>query len=96
MQAQVGGSSCAVVKDQPGSGIYFAPDGLHVPLAPGNERAAKCKLGPFFARLPGGGKALFAPDEKAATTLVGLRAYVAAGGPEQWELDGIVWKSSKQ
>lgn len=41
----MGGAALAVVKDQPGSGIHFGPDGLAIPLAPGNERAAKCKVG---------------------------------------------------
>lgn len=42
---QVGGAALAVVKDQPGSGIHFGPDGLAIPLAPGSERTAKCKVG---------------------------------------------------
>jgi len=29
------------------------------------------------------------------TELVWLRVYVAQGGPEQWELDGIVWQTSQ-
>lgn len=29
------------------------------------------------------------------TELKWLRAYVTAGGPEQFELDGIIWKTSK-
>lgn len=77
---QVGGAALAVVRDAPSSGIFFGPDGLHIPLAPGAEQAAKCKLGPFYARLPGGGKSLFAEGESArGTQLVGLRAYVAEG-----------------
>ncbi|PRW18377.1 Interferon-induced 44 family [Chlorella sorokiniana] len=93
---KVGGAALAVVKDQPSSGIHFGPDGLSIPLAPGNERLAKCKLGPYYARLPDGGKSLFAPTESGrGTPLAGLRVYLAEGGPEQWELDGIVWKTKR-
>lgn len=41
---QVGGPSQAVIRDGEGLGIFFGPDGLHIPLAPGSERTAKCKL----------------------------------------------------
>lgn len=150
---QVGGAALAVVRDAPNSGVFFGPDGLHIPLAPGKERQARCKLGPLYARMPDGGNCLFAAGESAKNTqLVGLRVYVAEGpgeprlhaccgsdgkgacagcaavrswpqhaagcgrifcsgcmgaagplrcrvgfpGPagEQWELDGIVWKTS--
>lgn len=167
--SQVGGAALAVVKDQPSSGIHFGPDGLAIPLAPGSERLAKCKvrmpdgrcteggrckggmalfwllppaawqdgawrasrlcyrtqlcllrsslhsrhlspsfvpmlhnplpptqLGPYYARLPDGGKSLFAAGESGrGTLLAGLRVYLAEGGPEQWELDGIVWKTKR-
>lgn len=76
----MGGAALAVVKDAPGSGIWFGPDGLHIPLVPGAEQAAKCKLGPYYARLPDGGKSLFAASESGrGTQLVGLRAYVREG-----------------
>lgn len=93
---QVGGAALAVVRDQQGSGIQFGPDGLAIPLQPGAERQAKCKLGPYYARMPGGGKSLFAADESArGTQLSGLRVYVAQGEGEKWELDGIVWRTSR-
>ena len=47
---QVGGPALAVVRDAAGQGLFFGPDGLHIPLAPGNERLAKCKLGPYYSR----------------------------------------------
>ena len=60
------------------------------------------KLGSYYAKTPSGGKSLFADAETAVrraggkgTDLKFLRAYVAAGDPEAWELDGIVWKSSQ-
>lgn len=92
----MGGPALAVVKDAPNSGIFFGPDGLHIPLAPGNERAARCKLGPYYARMPGGGKSLFGESEGAATQLAGLRAYVAEGSGEEWELNGIVWSTKRK
>lgn len=33
-----------MIRDGEGLGIFFGPDGLHIPLAPGSERTAKCKL----------------------------------------------------
>ncbi|KAL4458167.1 hypothetical protein ABPG75_013032 [Micractinium tetrahymenae] len=91
---KVGGPSQAVIRDGEGLGIFFGPDGLHIPLARGSERTAKCKLGPYYARMPDGGKSLFGPGENArGTQLVGLRVYVAEGAGEQWELDGIVWRT---
>ena len=54
------------------------------------------QLGPYYARLPDGGKSLFAASETGrGTQLAGLRVYLAEGGPEQWELDGIVWKTKR-
>ncbi|PSC73341.1 ATPase AAA [Micractinium conductrix] len=88
---KVGGPALAVVRDAAGQGLFFGPDGLHIPLAPGNERLAKCKLGPYYSRLPDGGKCLFAAGESGkGVQLMGLRAYVAEGRGEEWELDGIV------
>lgn len=93
---QVGGASLAVTRDNPSSGIHFGADGLAIPLAAGKERMAKCKLGPYFARLPDGGNSLFAPGEsQRGAPLTWLRVYVAQGGPEEWELDGIVWKTRR-
>ena len=69
-----------MTKDQAGLGIWFAPDGLAIPLAPGAERLAKCKLGPYYQRMPGGGKSLFAAGESPrGVQLTGLRVYVAEG-----------------
>lgn len=30
-----------MVKDEPGQGIHFGPDGLAIPLQPGSERTAR-------------------------------------------------------
>jgi hypothetical protein len=57
------------------------------------------KLGSYYAKPESGARNLFAAGEEVkrgkGTTLEWLRVYVAAGGPEQFELDGIVWKTSK-
>jgi hypothetical protein len=86
---QVGGAALAVVRDQAGQGIFLGPDGLHIPLAPGNERLAKCKLGPYYSRLPDGGNNLFAVGESArAVQLTNLRVYVREGEGEAQEQQG--------
>lgn len=73
-----------MVRDSEGQGIWFGPDGLHIPLAASSEQLAKCKLGPYYARMPDGGKSLFAVGENArGVQLVGLRAYVAEGKGER-------------
>lgn len=80
---QVGGPDQAVLRDEPGQGIWFA-DGLVVPLAPGKERAAKSKLGAFYARKPNTARHLYAegaPVKGGArgTQLASLHVWVAAG-----------------
>jgi hypothetical protein len=57
------------------------------------------KLGSYYAKLPAGGKKLFAEGEEVkkgkGTQLEWLRVYVSEGGYEVHKLDGIVWKTSK-
>ncbi|CAG9467377.1 unnamed protein product [Pedinophyceae sp. YPF-701] len=91
---KVGGPSMAVV-DKPDSGPQFGAEGLTIPLTPGKERVARSRLGTFYSRIDASKKRdLFAPDEDwKGTTLTRLRVYVGAGKGEEWELDGIVWKS---
>lgn len=58
------------------------------------------KLGSYYAKPAGGARNLFAAGEEVkrgkGSQLVWLRVYVASGGPEQFELDGIIWKTSKE
>lgn len=94
---KVGGAGLAVM-DDPNRGIQFGAEGLSIPLTGGTQaRAAKCRLGTYYARnscLPAGGRSLFAKDESLkGTELLSLKAYVADGPAEQWQLDGIVWQS---
>jgi len=57
------------------------------------------KLGSYYSRRPDGARNLFAAGEEVkrgkGVELKWLRTFVAAGGPENFELDGIIWKSSK-
>jgi len=92
---KAGGPALAVT-DAPEVGPVVGVDALVVPLRAGAERAAKSRLGTYFERRPDGGRTLFSPAEGGKAQLRSLRAYVAEGGPEQWELDGIVWKTSRE
>ncbi|KAL4458906.1 hypothetical protein ABPG75_013771 [Micractinium tetrahymenae] len=79
---KVGGPDQAILRDQPGHGIWFA-DALVVPLAPGKERAVRSKLGAFYARKPSTARHLYAegaPVKGGArgTELASLHVWVAA------------------
>lgn len=90
---KVGGSSLAVV-DKAGKGPQFGADGLKILLQEGKERSAQSRLGSYYEKIPGGGRSLFAAGEDwKAATLRDLKVVVAVGDPEQWNLDGIVWKT---
>jgi len=92
---KVGGPSLAVTGDRPGEGPQFGAEGLTVKMAAGAERTAKSRLGTFYARMPGKVRHVFAPQENPrGAQLRRLRAYVGVGEGEQWELDGIVWRTS--
>ena len=79
---QVGGPGGALLRDEPGQGIWFG-DALVAPLAPGKERAIKSKLGAFYARKPNTARHLYAegaPVKGGArgTELASLHVWVAA------------------
>ncbi|CAL8463201.1 g2735 [Coccomyxa elongata] len=90
---KVGGAGLAVI-DKAESGPLFGAEGLSIPLQQGQERVGKSRLGSYYARRADGGRTLFAVGEEKRAQLVDLKVFVAAGGPEEWQLDGIVWKSS--
>lgn len=91
---KVGGPSLAVI-DKPEAGIQFGAEGLRL-LVPGREREARSRLGTFYAKLPDGGRSLFASSEDPkSATVVSLQCYVAEGAGEAWQLDGIIWKTQK-
>lgn len=95
---KIGGDSLAVC-DQADTGPVFGADALVVSLKEPNPREAKCRLGAYYERLPDGSRNLFAAEEKmrgggGKAELVSLQVLVAEGKGEEWELDGIVWKTS--
>ena len=69
---QIGGPNLAVL-DGASSGIRFGAEGLTIGLQVGNERQAKSRLGSYYAKLPNGGRSLFAAPEKTKTELTDLR-----------------------
>lgn len=92
---KVGGPSLAVI-DNPSAGIQFGAEGLKT-LVPGRERQVKCRLGTFYAKMPDGGRSIFALSENPKVTeLEELRCYVAQGSGEAWNLDGIIWKTEQK
>lgn len=93
---KVGGASMAVI-DRADSGIQFGPEGLtiHLGSTGAKPRLAKSRLGSYYAKLPGGGRSLFAEGESnKGTELTDLKVWVAKGRGEQWKLNGIVWTTS--
>ncbi|EFJ49942.1 hypothetical protein VOLCADRAFT_89457 [Volvox carteri f. nagariensis] len=92
--AKVGGPNLAVI-DNPNSGPQFGADGLSIPLRPrGQERVVKSKLGPYYSRLPDGGRSLFNKADSRKAELVWLKVYVAEARGVEWRLEGITWKST--
>ncbi|CAD7701464.1 unnamed protein product [Ostreobium quekettii] len=91
---KVGGAALAVI-DKPSYGIQFGAEGLKIPLN-GVERIAKCRLGTYYARTPDGGRTLFSGSEASEkeAVLTDLKVFVAEGEGEEWELDGITWKTN--
>mmetsp|Transcript_387 Transcript_387/g.1348 ORF Transcript_387/g.1348 Transcript_387/m.1348 type:complete len:337 (+) Transcript_387:70-1080(+) len=94
---KVGGDALAVC-DQSDCGPVFGADALAIRLREPNEREAKCRLGAYYEKRADGSRNLFANEEKARggggkAELVSLHVLVAEGKGEEWELDGIVWKT---
>lgn len=61
------------VLDGASSGLRFGPEGLTIALQVGREKQAKSRLGSYYAKLPDGGRSLFAPSEKTKTDLSSLK-----------------------
>ena len=94
---KVGGDALAVC-DQSDCGPVFGADALVIKLREPDERETKCRLGAYYEKRADGSRNLFADEEKARggggkAELVSLHVLVAAGKGEEWELDGIVWKT---
>mmetsp|Transcript_8211 Transcript_8211/g.13839 ORF Transcript_8211/g.13839 Transcript_8211/m.13839 type:complete len:86 (-) Transcript_8211:343-600(-) len=63
------------VIDEPYHGPRFGADGLYIPLKGGNN--ARCKLGPYYERMPDSTNSIFAKGEDASGTLLtSLKVYV--------------------
>ena len=88
---KAGGPSLSVI-DQPRDGIRFGSDSLKL-LAPGKELVVYCRLGSHYEKMPSGDRSLF--GEKLAE-LSSIRCFVSAEGPEEWNLDGIVWNTDRK
>ena len=73
---KIGGAGLATI-DEPEAGPSFGADGLVIPMAPGRERIARSKLGPYYECMPDGSRSVFAPaDDAAAAKLARLAVYV--------------------
>eukprot|EP00890_Picochlorum_soloecismus_P001076 jgi/Picsp_1/196/NSC_00195-R1_protein len=88
---KAGGPSLSVI-DQPRDGIRFGSDSLKL-LVPGKERMVYCRLGSHYEKMPSGERSLF--GEKLAE-ISSIRCFVSAEGPEEWNLDGIVWNTDRK
>lgn len=69
---QVGGPGLAII-DSPDHGPKFGADGLFIPLERSTPRAAQCRLGTFYQRLPDGSRSLC--PEGGTTQLVDLKVW---------------------
>jgi hypothetical protein len=69
---KVGGPGLAQM-DMPETGPQFSPDALVIPMAQGNPRLARSKLGSYYERLSDGNNSLF--GNESATQLKELRVY---------------------
>jgi hypothetical protein len=73
---KVGGSGLAVI-DEAGSGPRFGADGLDILLT---NRAARCKLGPYYERRRDGGNSIFAEGEGNQAALTSVQVFVGVYG----------------
>mmetsp|Transcript_41960 Transcript_41960/g.133922 ORF Transcript_41960/g.133922 Transcript_41960/m.133922 type:complete len:192 (-) Transcript_41960:672-1247(-) len=102
---KAGGSGMAIV-DEPGKGPQWGPDGLKINI---DNRTAASRLGPYYERLPGGGKTLFTKAEGSSAEVVELKIFVGLEETAkakdykpnmlQWqkgELEGIREKDNKR
>lgn len=92
-----------MTRDVESEGPQFGPEGLIIRMTPGKEQTARSRLGAYYEERPDGTQHLFTDAEnvkarggklKGDAQLLRLRAFVAEGDGEKWELDGVVWKTS--
>jgi hypothetical protein len=72
-----------VRSDRPEKGPIFGSDSLAVPMTRQNEKLCQCNLGPYYEKLPGEGRSLFAPSEGRECTLTDLKVFVGVWGPNE-------------
>ena len=85
---KVGGAGMGVV-DKPETGPYFGPEGLTIPLFSKSPRRARCKLGPYYQRMPSGGNSMFEGGE-GEVALSRLQVFVGDWGGEPIPFDDAI------
>ncbi|KAH8077528.1 hypothetical protein JL720_9908 [Aureococcus anophagefferens] len=77
---KVGGAGMGVV-DKPEQGPMFGAEGLCVPMRAENPRLARCKLGPYYARMKGGRGSMLR-DGEPGSMVKRMTVYVGNWGAE--------------
>ena len=85
---KVGGAGMGVV-DKPETGPYFGPEGLTIPLFSKSPRRARCKLGPYYQRMPSGGNSMF-EGGAGEVALARLQVFVGDWGGEPIPFDDAI------
>lgn len=85
---KVGGAGMGVV-DKPETGPVFGAEGLSIPMFAKNPKLARCKLGPYYERLPSGGGSMLAGGQPGAD-LKSFKVYVANWGDEDIPFDDAI------
>ena len=85
---KVGGAGMGVV-DKPETGPYFGPEGLTIPLFSKSPRRARCKLGPYYQRMPSGGNSMFEGGE-GEVALARFQVFVGDWGGEPIPFDDAI------
>ena len=85
---KVGGAGMGVV-DKPETGPYFGPEGLTIPLFSKSPRRARCKLGPYYQRMPSGGNSMF-EGGAGEVGLTRLQVFVGDWGGEPIPFDDAI------
>ena len=89
---KVGGSGMAII-DEPGKGPQWGPDGLAISLS---SRAARSRLGSYYAKMPSGSRSLLGGGAKEAA-LAAVRVYTGVGESiggkaEAYEPNALQWQ----
>lgn len=85
-----GGSGMAII-DEPGKGPQWGPDGLKLALA---ARKGASRLGPYYERMPGGGRSIFG-DEGNKAGLKMVRVYTGVGQSDKeknYQPNALQWQ----